>query len=679
VSLRLRQLEIRINTLRGVFGLRLPVRSTGLVIIRANNTSGKSTAVQSLIYALGLEAMLTVNQQAPPLQYALLERFQFGDEEVRVDESEVLVEMENGNGEIVTVQRPILSKNKRTNLVTIWRGPLLTAPADSYEKADYFVRIEGAAQRAYGFHTFLAAYLNLKLPKVTKFDGSEVPLYLECIFPLFAVEQKHGWSGIQARMPTHFQIREMGKRAIEFVLKLDSYQIASQRQRLREQLNALSKRWERIVTDLDSRIGIRGGVLRNVPRAVPQEWPMVPAPECLMSDGTKWETIQAVELSLMARLDALSKMEIPTVSAAADRINNELSIAQSELLSLELSVAAAVRDSEVEEAQNAAIRERIVALEEDLQNYQDLKRLRDIGSDLKLKVVSGHCPTCAQAINDVLLPQTGTPSPMSFDENIKFITGQVSAFTAMLGDSTRVLEGRRRSVIATTAKIQELRSTIRTYKQTLVSAQGNASAADVRERMTLENSLRVCRAMEQHIDDALASLETIQREFSEYALALAKLKGDFSEQDESKLQSLQGSLISQLDQYGFSSIKPTSLLRISRESYRPTYEGFDLGFNLSASDMIRTIWAFLYGLMEVARIEETNHLGLLILDEPRQQQANKVSFAEFTRRAATAQEAGQQVILFTSEDPETLSGMLSGVDYDYTDFGNDKMIQPMTI
>jgi hypothetical protein len=108
------------------------------------------------------------------------------------------------------------------------------------------------------------------------------------------------------------------------------------------------------------------------------------------------------------------------------------------------------------------------------------------------------------------------------------------------------------------------------------------------------------------------------------------------------------------------------------------YEGFDLGFNLSASDMIRTIWAYLYGLMEVARTGETNHLGLLVLDEPRQQQADKVSFAQFAKRAAGTGAERQQVVFLTSEDPQTLAAMLTGVAHQYINF-DGKMIQPMAL
>ena len=35
--------------------------------------------------------------------------------------------------------------------------------------------------------------MGLQLPLVTRFNGSEVPLYLEAIFPMLFVEQKRGW------------------------------------------------------------------------------------------------------------------------------------------------------------------------------------------------------------------------------------------------------------------------------------------------------------------------------------------------------------------------------------------------------------------------------------------------------------------------------------------------------
>ena len=85
---------------------------------------------------------------------------------------------------------------------------------------------------------------------------------------------------------------------------------------------------------------------------------------------------------------------------------------------------------------------------------------------------------------------------------------------------------------------------------------------------------------------------------------------------------------------------------------------------------------YLTGLMEVARHEETNHTGLLVLDEPRQQQANKVSFREFVERASNAKKFRQQVLFFTSEDSGTLAAMLAGIEHKLIDYPG-RMILPL--
>ena len=78
------------------------------------------------------------------------------------------------------------------------------------------------------------------------------------------------------------------------------------------------------------------------------------------------------------------------------------------------------------------------------------------------------------------------------------------------------------------------------------------------------------------------------------------------------------------------------------------------GLTFLRADMIRTIWAYLYGLLEVSRTHSTNHAGLLILDEPQQQETAAVSFKEFLNRAAGARAANQQVVFATSEDSTNL-------------------------
>jgi ABC-type ATPase involved in cell division len=88
---------------------------------------------------------------------------------------------------------------------------------------------------------------------------------------------------------------------------------------------------------------------------------------------------------------------------------------------------------------------------------------------------------------------------------------------------------------------------------------------------------------------------------------------------------------------------------LDRSSYKPTREGFDVLHDVSASDNIRVIAAYLTALLELAREFKTNHPGLLILDEPRQQNMKWGHFAKILERLAAAGRHGQQVIVATSD------------------------------
>jgi hypothetical protein len=129
--------------------------------------------------------------------------------------------------------------------------------------------------------------------------------------------------------------------------------------------------------------------------------------------------------------------------------------------------------------------------------------------------------------------------------------------------------------------------------------------------------------------------------------------------DVGKLERLRTHVVSLLSAFGFSSFKP-ELIQISEETYLPTREGFDLGFDTSASDGIRIIWSYLIGLFQVANEYNTNHPKILIFDEPRQQEAKKVSFTALLKSASSLGTGKGQIILATSEDEVALVAALEG-------------------
>jgi predicted nucleic acid-binding Zn-ribbon protein len=99
---------------------------------------------------------------------------------------------------------------------------------------------------------------------------------------------------------------------------------------------------------------------------------------------------------------------IPTAANDTTRITAELKIAQRELASLEVLAASILREVEAEREQIESVDRRIHSLSVDLKNYQDVRRLKQIGANVSLSIVNGRCPTCEQTIEDALVPQGGS-------------------------------------------------------------------------------------------------------------------------------------------------------------------------------------------------------------------------------------------------------------------------------
>ncbi|PZV24695.1 MAG: hypothetical protein DCF12_16905 [Snowella sp.] len=190
------------------------------------------------------------------------------------------------------------------------------------------------------------------------------------------------------------------------------------------------------------------------------------------------------------------------------------------------------------------------------------------------------------------------------------------------------------------------------------------------------------RETRTQIDEYINSFSQLADEWNSIQSELSTLpkQGILSLRDKSKINELQRSFQQQLSSYDFSSLDNIEDIIISQGIYLPEYEGFDLQIDLSkntsASDYIRVIWAYLLGLLEVARNFNTNHPGLLIMDEPRQQSTNEEGLKAFFNRASQSKQYGQQVIIATSETDEVLERCLVNVQHKLKKF-DGKIIAPI--
>jgi len=174
---------------------------SGLAVITGPNSIRKSLLFQSLVYGLGLEGMYGYGRQHGLLTRALTDEIILDGETHPVVRSSVTVEVANSNGEILTARRDVAG-GSNDQLVATWPRAAITEEAPESARKDYFVRRAQATVGEAGFHRLLTDFMGWTLPIVPAFNGKEVPLYPEILFPFLAIEQKGGWSGVLPRIPT---------------------------------------------------------------------------------------------------------------------------------------------------------------------------------------------------------------------------------------------------------------------------------------------------------------------------------------------------------------------------------------------------------------------------------------------------------------------------------------------
>lgn len=675
MSLRIDALLIRVTTAKGLRGIRLDFEE-GLNVLHADNSMGKSTCINSIAYGLGLDAMITTSHD-PFLPNAMTGHLNINDQPETVISSEIFLQIRNSKDHVLTIRRPVAG-GESTYLVNVWDGPMISNPNSSTKKTDYYVRQPGAATQAHGFHNMLAHFVGWSLPTVPRFNGPDVPLYVEAVFPLLFVEQKRGWASIRSRFPTHFGIRDVWKRALEFLLDLDAYELAIARQTLRNEMDAARADWKQNLGAAEALARVFGAIANYIPDQPVASWPPQVTPRLVIPRGTDLELVTEILKREQARLHELTDQPVPVVSEVADQRQIDLEEAEAELAELQYQTTSLVAVIEQESAELDATRARLEVLRDDIRRMKDTQKLHRLGSDQAISALEGICPTCRQELHGDVLHDDASSLVMPIEDNLKFVDQQIAVFELVESESLTRLSSNKTLLTATNRRIADVRNRIRSLRATLVSDPRLPSAADVEERITLETHVR-------ELNKLLDSFDPLLTRFSDLATRWAALQArraalgdaDMSADDEAKIKTLEESFRQQLRDYGFSSEDPAKI-EISRSTYQPESDGFDVESDASASDMIRVIWSYMVGLLEVARHLPTNHLGLLIFDEPRQQSTAKMSFQRLVKRATLARDHHQQIIFATSEELSTVRAALKDRPHTLRSFG-DKLLQPLDV
>jgi predicted nucleic acid-binding Zn-ribbon protein len=678
--LGLRSISLRSITANHVYGADISLRS-GLNIVQAHNTSGKSTCLQAIIYALGLERSLGPQLEVP-LPYAMRQRIHSSDrsEYENVIQSFVELVVVNAEGDELSIRRDIEGGSDRKLIKTSMKD--VTSP-QNLVKRDFFVHDPGAAQNEDGFHNFFCKFVGWTLPIVPRFDGNEGPLYLETIFPMFFVEQKRGWSSIQGPFPTYLKIQDVSRRVMEFVLNLDAGEIRRERAEIRQELSQLEQSWNERKKHISE---VTGPLVQLI------DITAIPVAELLhkseltieVRDTDVWVAMSVAKEKLIKYISSVDSAPVVTAEQNSKLVESDLESARVKIDELTSHLLALRNEYSLRQQEQQSTKERIAFLEDDLRRNQDALKLKGLGSELGVASSTDHCPTCQQSLTHELMPSK-TSVGMAIEENIKFIKSQLDLFKSSLNSIDESLSRAEGQFRTASERLNEARHDVRVLGQALLQPSDQPSVATIEGLVRAQNKLEKFDAVQNFADGILDELKSLTSRWISAKDRLKKLSGvDLSETDNRKINQLQDTLRSLLTRFGFKTF-PISEISLSQDNFRPLARRVDelggqveqeLGFEVSASDGIRLKWALYLALLTVAQNNDTNHFGLVIFDEPGQQEIEGESLFAMLNWAAENLVTEQQLVVATSEPIEAIRNQVRVQNSNIVSF-DGFILQPM--
>lgn len=681
IGLHLEKFKIVLNTTGGEYGFECEFKS-GLNIVRGNNSSGKSTLVNSLIYSLGMEEILG-GKGEKTLPYALKEYVESEKKDkIKIVSSYVYLQVSNKNGDVVTLKRAINSTEKDTKLIEVIHGDYLSAKNREFDISPKYLHDKGSAQNAEsGYFTFLENFVGLSLPFVPGTNGGEVKLYIQTIFSALLIEQKRGWTDYIANTP-YYAIRDVRTKIVEFILGLDVFENERLKSTLMADLTDIQSKWseEKVKIGLleeEQSINVIG-----IKRTADDMFdPKLVRITKQVEDATF--TLSDYIVELVRKIEAISEAENKTRDDVSIELIEAYESSKAELyqlVSMLDSANAEIRLSKSRMTEYLSLRSEI---EKDLEKNKIAKKLKNFGAETGLSLALDSCPACHQHIDDSLFLADTLIQPMSIDENVRYLDSQkkmVSRYILGLEKTITKLESQVREY---SENVSDKRAVCLSLKKQ-IRLSGNAEEADLRVKLQLELKVESLLKAERIIKNSVNYLVNFSNEFKNIKATLAGLpERKSSVEDVRKYNKFQNHFRNYASLFGYKSA-PTSDIEINRDTLFPYLAGLelrevntDIKSDSSASDFVRLIWAYLLAVYSASEELGGNHPGLVLLDEPGQHSMGVTSVNALLTNISKQRNIQGIVAASFDESDEVFDESVLGVEHHLIECGY-KLLKPVS-
>lgn len=617
--LKINRLKIQVKTRKGLFGSDNYFDKKINFIASHSNTKGKSSLIESIYYCLGFEELVG-GKGEKALKPVFRDKLIYNSEaEVKVIDTDFYLEVVGEGNVTKTLNRTAGNSQINSNLIRIYNGSISDVFEHKCTYEDTYVHLSGAASNEKGFHNVLEDFIGLCLPKVPCYDGENRKLYLQILFSSIFIEQKRGWAGLFAALPTYFKIRDPQKRSIEYLLNMDSLEIEKKKRECKDRELNIKREWELTYNNINIILNQSLCEIENIdskPHSL--EGSVGPKVYKILDGGKK----EQIELYIERLKDELKKLESSedTVGPHLSELEIEFYSKQDELLQIEVNLEEEKKKIAYEKQNIKSLKESLAAVEYDLKNNKEIVRLKKLGSDKNLIFNEGKCPLCRHNIQDSLITPMSNVKVMSIEENIRHLESQENIIKFSLKSSTINESKMRNNIRLLEKKIITYRRILRSIKNDLYSKDKSISESIVMKKILIKNSIEDLKYSMEEVNEQYKRLIYLSNEWVEISNIYRGLpKTNFSKNDKMKIESLKDNFVYYLNCFGYDSVGNISRVEISPDKLIPIINGFDIKFDSSASDGVRVIWAFTLSLLKTSLKYGGNHPGILIFDEPGQQ------------------------------------------------------------
>lgn len=631
------------------FGRIIPVKK-GLTIIAGDNTSGKTTLAKCFYYILGVEEILDGKQNASSMDKSVYIEFDQRNEDgeletYMVDRSCVFAQLSNSEGKVITVRRMLKSGDKKDfSEVEVYECAHKERMKDTPHTSYYLHGQDDHNENLpFGYYQYLAKFAGLPIVKVPTRNGKEYDLYLQTLFALDYVEQTRGWTDYFAAI-RGYNFLQPKQRIVEYALGLGFDQDSVIKKQLSNQNELLKDEWYKKVRDIVQRLTYNNLMVSGLSEDIAKQ------------NGKSVDLQYAVIGEKGSLSEVLAEMErrIGTLNAALRKTDDQRFYDYNRQLSSfkekEEQYDLFYRKLQEDYNKKDEIALQLVNIDEEIDRNRNISHVTNLLNSQHVRT----CPTCHRAldITDDGNLKIGTDD---IESNIRYLTTQKSFLGGLLESLKKTIE-EKEIYLAYYKKIllQEKEKLNTAYEE--VADHDDIPSEQVMMEMTdLKLKLASYSEVSEQVRTMVEEMWPMKTAYDQNKAEIKALGDNKDDTGSKELNALQTEFRKLLYAFRYESNdkRLVTLLTEDRNSnylYLPQalVGGFEehLRSVSSASDFVRSVWAYYLALMKVG----SQHPGFLLFDEPCQHSINEMDLKTLFEKCA---EMDRQIILFCSSEPKT--------------------------